>query len=81
LRFLPLLGILYLQAPARAEYERKEIMMDILGNKHIIDMVKEITVAKMSNTNTPPSKEGGEKVAEFMQAIYDKLVELNNKAL
>ena len=28
-------------------------------------MVKEITVAKMSNTNTPPSKEGGEKVAEF----------------
>ena len=55
--------------------------MDILGNKHIIDMVKEITVAKMSNTNTHPSKEGGEKVAEFMQAIYDKLVELNNKAL
>ena len=26
------------------------------------------------------SKEGGEKVAEFMQAIYDKLVELNNNA-
>ncbi|MFR2692625.1 MAG: hypothetical protein ACLTBV_18460 [Enterocloster bolteae] len=57
-------------------------MMDILGNKHIIDMVKEITVAKMSNILIPPpSKEGGEKVAEFMQAIYDKLVELNNKAL
>lgn len=35
--------------------------MDNLGNKHIIDMVKEITVAKMSNTNTSPNKEGGEK--------------------
>ncbi len=54
--------------------------MDRLGNKHIIDMVKEITIAKMSNTNTAPSKEGGEKVAEFMQVIYNKLVELNNKA-
>ncbi|MFQ9209587.1 MAG: hypothetical protein ACLR3S_10970 [Clostridium fessum] len=53
--------------------------MDKLGNKHLIEMVK-ITVAKMSNTNTSPSKEGGEKVAEFMQAIYDKLVELNNNA-
>lgn len=54
--------------------------MDKLSNKHVIDMVKEITVAKMSNTNTPLSKEGGEKVAEFMQVIYDKLIELNNKA-
>ena len=54
--------------------------MDKLSNKHVIDMVKEITVAKMSNTNPPPSKEGGEKVAEFMQVIYDKLIELNNKA-
>ena len=54
--------------------------MDKLGNKHLIEMVKEITVAKISNTNTSPSKEGGEKVAEFMQAIYDKLVELNNNA-
>ena len=36
----------------------------------------------MSNTNTPPSKKVAKKVAEFMQkAIYDKLVELNNKAL
>lgn len=53
--------------------------MDKLSNKHLIEMVKEITIAKMSNTNTPPSKEGGEKVAEFMQIIYDKLVELNGK--
>ena len=54
--------------------------MDRLSNKHLIEMVKEITIAKMSNTNIPPTKEGGEKVAEFMQIVYDKLVELNNKA-
>ena len=53
--------------------------MDKLGNKHLIEMVKDITIAKLSNTNVPPTKEGGEKVAEFMQIIYDKLVELNNK--
>lgn len=54
--------------------------MDRLSNKHLIEMVKEITIAKMSNTNIPPTEEGGEKVAEFMQIVYDKLVELNNKA-
>jgi hypothetical protein len=50
-----------------------------MTNSHIVEIVKEITVAKMSNTTIPFSKEGGEKVTEFMQVIYDKLVELNNK--
>ena len=53
--------------------------MEKFTNKLLIEMVKDITVAKMSNTTMPPSKEGGQKVAEFMQVIYDKLVELNNK--
>lgn len=52
--------------------------MDKLSNRAVIEMVKDITVAKMSNTNTVPNKDGGEKVAEFMQVVYDKLVELNN---
>lgn len=52
----------------------------MLRNSTLIEKTVEITVAKMSNTQTPPSKEGGEKVAAFMQVIYDKLVELNNKA-
>ncbi|MDF2858666.1 MAG: hypothetical protein K0Q87_4517 [Neobacillus sp.] len=55
--------------------------MDKLSNCRLIEMVKDITVAKMSNTNTPPSKDGGEKIAEFMQVIYDKLAELNSKEI
>lgn len=50
-----------------------------MRNDRIIEYVKEITVAKVSNTNTPPTEDGGKKVADFMQAIYDKLVELNAK--
>ena len=47
-------------------------------NTHIVDKVVEITVSKLSDTNTPPNKNGGESVAAFMQTIYDKLVELYN---
>lgn len=50
-----------------------------LSNSHIIEDVKEITVAKMSNSSIEISDRGGARVAEFMQAIYDKLVELNEK--
>lgn len=49
-----------------------------MSNGTLIDKTVEITVAKMSNTNIPPSEEGGKNVAAFMQVIYDKLVELNN---
>jgi len=41
-------------------------------------MVKEITIAKLSvSPDVPPTKEGGESVADFMQVIYNKLKELN----
>lgn len=50
----------------------------MLSNNSLIEKTVEITVAKMGNTTTPPSEDGGKKVAEFMQVIYDKLVELNN---
>ena len=45
-------------------------------NHAIIDIVKEITVAKLSNSSIAIDAEGGKKVADFMQSIYDKLVEL-----
>ena len=48
-------------------------------NSHIIDAVKEITVARMENTTMTPNADGGKNVADYMQAIYDKLVELNDK--
>ena len=55
--------------------------MDPRVNKYLIDVVRDITVAKMSNTTISPYKKGGEDVADFMQEIYNKLVELNNNAL
>ena len=61
---------------------RKEVfILDPRVNKYLIDVVRDITVAKMSNTTISPNKKGGEDVADFMQEIYNKLVELNNKAL
>ncbi len=47
-------------------------------NTHIIEMVKDITVAKMSDSSISPNKNGGRDVADFMQEIYNKLVELND---
>jgi hypothetical protein len=50
-----------------------------LNNSALIDKTVEITVAKMNNTTMPPNEAGGENVAAFMQVIYDKLSELNDK--
>ncbi len=49
----------------------------MLNNDALIEKTVEITVAKMGNTNVSPNEDGGKKVADFMQAIYNKLVELN----
>lgn len=48
-------------------------------NDHLIEKTVEITVAKLSNTSTPTNESNGKNVAEFMQEIYDKLVELNKE--
>lgn len=39
----------------------------------------EITVARMSGTSMPVNSESGKHTADFMQEIYNKLVELNKK--
>lgn len=49
----------------------------MVNNGTLLEWTKDITAAKMSNTNISPNKNGGNDVAEFMQTIYDKLVELN----
>lgn len=49
-------------------------------NMHLIELVKEITVAKVSNPSTPISHLEADSVASFMQTVYDKLVELGSKA-
>ena len=48
-------------------------------NDHLIEKTVEITVSKLSNTSTPTNESNGKNVAEFMQEIYDKLVELNKE--
>ncbi len=49
----------------------------MMTNQDLLKIVKEITVAKLSNTSLPVSKTSGEDVGEFMESIYNKLVELN----
>lgn len=49
----------------------------MLRNSALIDKTVEITVAKMSNSSVTPNGEIGKEVADFMQEIYNKLVELN----
>lgn len=48
-------------------------------NQDLINKTVEITVAKLSNYNASANKDGGERVAEFMQEIYNKLVALSEK--
>lgn len=48
-----------------------------MSNRVLIEKTVEITVAKMTNTNLSVNEEGGKRVADFMQEIYNKLVELS----
>lgn len=68
--------ILLIQASAKAEYVRKETPM--FRNERLIEKTVEITVAKLSSTASPTNAESGKNIANFMQEIYNKLVELNN---
>lgn len=54
--------------------------MSRMSNQQIVDYVKEITVAMVSNSGRTASGENGKNVADFMQAIYDKLKEFNENA-
>ncbi len=50
----------------------------MLSNNTLIEFTKDITIAKISNSNISMSEDGAKTVASFMQIIYDKLLELNN---
>ena len=50
--------------------------MSSIRKREILENVKEITVAMLSNTSTKADAESGKGVADFMQAVYDKLNEL-----
>ena len=51
------------------------------SNSHnwVLNAVKDITVARMENTTSSIDIDDGVIAAEFMQGIYDKLVELVDK--
>jgi len=60
---------------------RGEIFMSgFFRNGTLIEMTKDITIAHMSNLGSYPNAESADNVAAFMDIIYNKLVELNEKA-
>ena len=52
--------------------------MDRAG-KYALDAAKEITIARMSNTEIRVTKEGGANVAAFYEEIFNKIRELSQK--
>ena len=51
-----------------------------MDNDKIIEYTKDITFSALSNANELSlNKISGPQVADFMQNIYDKLIELNAK--
>lgn len=49
-------------------------------NRYIMEMVRDITIAAVSDSGLMPCEATGENVADFMQEIYNKLVELEEKS-
>ena len=47
---------------------------------YALEAAKEITIARVSNTNLSVTKEGGERVADFYEAVYNKILEIANNA-
>lgn len=45
----------------------------------ILNTVKEITIAKVSNSNEAACKESGEDISEFMDTVFDGLCEIVKK--
>lgn len=48
--------------------------------RYALDAAKEITIAKMGNSETRANKEGGKSVAEFYEEVFKKILELEKGA-
>ena len=44
--------------------------------RYALDAAKEITIARMSSADCRVTKEGGEGVADFFEAVYRKILQL-----
>ena len=53
--------------------------MTVQRNHQIIDIVKDITAARVSSMSNIPNGVEADEIAKFMQVIYDKLVDLDSK--
>lgn len=51
----------------------------MVDNSVLLGYVKDITVAKLSSWQHAANEPNGKVVANFMQQIYDRLSELNQK--
>lgn len=51
----------------------------MVDNSVILGYVKDITVAKLASDTHYACEKSGQDVAIFMQQVYDKLSELNQK--
>lgn len=47
--------------------------------KYALDAAKEITIAKVSNSNVTATKDGGKNVSEFYQEVFDKILDLSRE--
>lgn len=51
----------------------------MVDNSVLLGYVKDITVAKLQSWQHAANESNGKDVANFMQQVYDKLTELNNR--
>lgn len=51
----------------------------MVDNSVLLGYVKDITVAKMQSWEHSACEKNGKDTADFMQQVYDKLSELNQK--
>lgn len=49
-----------------------------MRNSTLIEHAKDIVIAKLASSDAPADSATGKNVADFMQAVYDKLVEHND---
>lgn len=55
--------------------------MEYKRHCEIIEMVKEITIASVSNCDVPANLVGGRAIADFMHAIYEVLIEFEENQI
>lgn len=47
---------------------------------YALEAAKEITISRVSNTTIAVTKEGGEHVADFYEAVFKKILEIAKQA-